>query len=250
LSSSSDGDRPAGPGPGDPGQPRALDERAIDRALLAQLIARWGEPPRRPPLTPDEEERRALIARRDRALAAADPALVHHLERHDRDADRLAPAQPPEERWLRSIAGRPIARFDPGVWPIRPPDQLRELEPSDEVHECLEQRTPQGFLRDLHRVVLSFGDVELRRVPRPAASEALARGRDAVGEAMAQRHGGLAATPLATRLAQDGMAELRQVLSRPWADSRPETSLPLPSRAPSFEDSQWFGLSGGYDPDA
>ena len=246
MSSSSDGDRPGAPADGPP--PREIDEGAIDRALLGGLIARWGEPPRRPPLTPDQQELQELRARRDRALAASDPALVQHLERHDRDAERL---RPPDAgaALLRGIGGRPITRFDLRAWPIRPPDQLRELEPSDELHECLDHRTPQAFLRDLHRPVIAFGDVQLRRVASPTSTGALTRGRRAVREAMALRFGGMATTPLATRLAEDGMEELRTILARPWADSRPANPLPLPSRAPSFEDSQWFGMSGGYDPD-
>ncbi|HLU67644.1 MAG TPA: hypothetical protein VKZ63_15280, partial [Kofleriaceae bacterium] len=159
MSSSSGSDRP---GAGDGGAPR-FDERAIDRRLLGQLIARWGEPPRAPPLTADEEERRELLARRARALAAADPDLVHHVERHDRDAEHLAPEVPDPAALCRSLAPRPIARFDLGAWNVRQAEEMRELEPSDELRDCLEHRTPQAFLRDLHRPVHSFGDVELRR---------------------------------------------------------------------------------------
>ena len=50
-------------------------------------------------------------------------------------------------------------------------------------------------------------------------------------------------------LMQAGMSELRTILARPWSESRPDSPLPLPSRAPGAEDHVWFGLSGGYDPD-
>ncbi len=113
----------------------------------------------------------------------------------------------------------------------------------------MEHRTPQAFLRDLHRPVQHFGGVELRRVPSPTAAGALARARALVAETMARSTRGAAAVELSSQLAQEGFAELRAALARPWEESRPANPLPMPSRAPSAEDMRWFGLSGGYDPD-
>jgi hypothetical protein len=78
---------------------------------------------------------------------------------------------------------------------------------------------------------------------------ALERIRAAVRDAMKHRSRDDAVQPLATRLMNDGMAELRTILARPWADSRPAKPLPMPRSYPGLEDSLWFGSSGGYDPD-
>src|SRR5262245_28446030 len=62
LSSSSGSDRD---------RPRAL--AGVDPAFVEHLIARHGAPRKAPPLSFSEKERRELIARRERAIAAADP---------------------------------------------------------------------------------------------------------------------------------------------------------------------------------
>jgi hypothetical protein len=113
----------------------------------------------------------------------------------------------------------------------------------------MEHRTPQAFLRDLHRPVHHFGGVELRRVPSPTAAAALARARALVTETLAQRTQGAASFRLSSQLAQEGIDELRAALARPWEESRPANPLPMPSRSPTAEDMRWFGMSGGYDPD-
>lgn len=242
MSSSSGSDGQGGGG--DQRQP-ALD--AVDPVLLGQLIARHGAPRQAPPITYAEHERRQLLARRERAMAAADPALIHHIERHERDTLQRPAAGEPLPAPARSIA-----KFDLDAWPLhaQPSGEVRELEPSEELRRALNHRTPQAFLRDLHRPVYAFGRVELRRVPSGTSSSmALAGIRAAVAGAMVHRSRDEAVQPLATRLMTDGMKELRATLARPWADSRPEAPLPLPGTMPSMEDSQWFGLSGGYDPD-
>ena len=227
------------------GRPRALD--AVDPILLGQLIARHGAPRQAPPLTWEEQERRLLIARRERALAAADLGLIDHVERHRREAGGLS--QLPERDPLPPRA--PIARFDLDAWPIRRPGgEERELEPSEELRRAMSHRTPQAFLRDLHRPVQSFGSVQLRRVPSPTSSGvALAQMKTAITAAMSHSSRDDAVQPLATRLMEDGMRELRAILARPWADSRPTSPLPLRGMVPGIEDSMWFGVSGGYDPD-
>ncbi len=227
-------------------RPRALD--AIDPVLLGQLIARHGAPRQAPRLTQAERERRQVVARRDRAIAAADRGLIHHIERYERAAGVLgrAPA-------AGLLPARPaIAQFDLDAWPIRAQatGEERELEPSEELRRALNHRTPQAFLRDLHRPVQSFGDVQLRRVPSiTSAGAVLARIRTAIAGAMVHRSRDDAAQPLATRLMNEGMSELRTILARPWSESRPDKPLPLPRMVPGVEDSMWFGVSGGYDPD-
>jgi hypothetical protein len=243
LSSSSGSD---GGGPG--GRPaRAIDERSIDRRLLALLIARHGAPQRALPLTADEEERRQMIARRERAMAAVEPSLVHHIERHDRDGAKLTRAQRSATEMSRDI-GHP-AGFDWSATRVREIGEVREVQVAEDLYDALEHRTPQAFLRDLHRPVSYFGDVTLRRIRSENAATSLARVRALVSQALSHRAGAAGSIELASRGARGGLAELRATLARPWEESRPANPLPMASRAPSAEDMQWFGLSGGYDPD-
>jgi len=224
-----------------------VDERGIDHALLARLIARHGAPPPAPQLSPDDEERREIALRRERAVAAADPALVVHIERHERSSHELGRTQ----RAALAAHARLAARDGSGKDRLRVREigEVREIEPSEEIHEAMEHRTPQAFLRDLHRPVLEFGGVQLRRMPSPTAAAALSRSRAAVSEVMSHRARASAQFQLASQLARGGLEELRAILARPWADSRPENPLPMPGQVPGAEDWQWFGLSGGYDPD-
>ena len=233
-------------------------ERSVNRRLVAALIARHGEPPPPPPApTAEELELEELVARRNRALAAVNPALVEWLGRHERRAERLLEgsaavravnrgARHLEERAAR--ASRP-GGFAPEVWKLRELGEWRDLDPGDEVRDALEHRAPQAVLRDLHRPVQLFGDVELRRGPAPTAAASLRRAREARDLALARPTGEAAHMALGSATMKAEMQALAQVLGAPWADSRPESPLPLPSRAPGGEDLQWFGMSGGYDPD-
>ena len=227
---------------------RRIDERAIDRRLLALLISRHGEPKRARKLTPEEEERRQIAERRDRALAAASPDLIRHIERHDRASERPTGSHKAAER-ARAATTRPPIGIDADAIRVRELGELRELEPSDELRDAMEHRTPQAFLRDLHRPVQYFGDVQLRRRPLPTAGAALERVRAQVRDAMGQPAGVVGRMERASQLAQQGYEELREIMARPWEDSKPENPLPMPTRTPGAADWQWFGLSGGYDPD-
>jgi hypothetical protein len=244
LSSSSESDRRPGAGPG-----RTLDERAIDRKLLALLISRHGAPPRAAPLDPEEEERRLRIEQRDRALAAADPDLLLHIERHRVASETFAGTQRAALRVYEKMQARRSIGPDEHVIRVRDAGEVRELEPSEELFAAMENKTPQAFLRDLHRPVQHFGGVELRRVPSPTAAASLARARALVSETMGRSTRGAASVRLSSQLAQEGLDELRAALARPWEESRPANPLPMPSRSPSVEDMRWFGMSGGYDPD-
>jgi len=245
LSSSSESDRrPPGGGPG-----RAIDERVIDRKLLSLLISRHGAPPRAAPLDPEEEERRLRIEQRDRALAAADPRLLGHIERHRHSSEAFAGTQRAALRLYELLGARRPIGPDENAIRVRDAGEVREIEPSEELFAAMEHKTPQAFLRDLHRPVQHFGGVELRRVPSPTAAAALAKAREMVSETMARRTQGAASLRLCSQLAQEGYDELRAALARPWEESRPANPLPMPSRSPTLEDMQWFGMSGGYDPD-
>jgi hypothetical protein len=262
LSSNSPGERPDGDG-----KPR-IDEKIVDRKLMALLVARHGAPRSRP-ISADEEERRLLLARRERAAAAADPDLMHHIERHQRSGERVSATERAALRLADQVLARRGRDPQPSSLRVREVGEVREApsgalqadrsryrlgdwagaEVAEELREAMEHRTPQGFLRDLHRPVELFGAVQLRRVPSATAGAALARARAQVRAAMSARAHDMRATQHSSQLARQGMEELRAILARPWAESRPEHPLPLSSRSPGPEDMQWFGLSGGYDPD-
>jgi hypothetical protein len=110
------------------------------------------------------------------------------------------------------------------------------------------EKTPQAFLRDLHRPVLMFGDVKLRRLSAPTSS-AFGSVRQLVRRLMSHGSVSMTAIQLASRGAASALAELRARLARPWEESRPEKPLPMPTRTPGMDDMIWFGVRGGYDPD-
>jgi hypothetical protein len=233
-------------------------ENSIDRRLLAALIERHGEPPPAPPpLSVDERERAEMVARRDRAMAAVDPALVEWIERHQRSAEWLARGTPAARAGAeaadrlerRAATARRPGDFDPEVWHLRGIGELRESEWDEDVQGALEHRTPQAVLRDLHRPVLLFGDVELRPNAIPSAASALAHAREELARALARPAGEAAHIALGSKAMREEMTELARVLAAPWQDARPESPLPMASRSPGTEDLQWFGMSGGYDPD-
>jgi hypothetical protein len=242
LSSNSPGERPNGDGK------LCIDETIVDRKLMALLVARHGAPRSRP-MSADEEERRLLLARRERAAEAADPDLIHHIERHQRSGERVSATERAALRLADQVLARRARDPQPSSLRVRDIGEGREVEVAEDLREAMEHRAPQGFLRDLHRPVLVFGAVQLRRVPSPAAGASLARARAQVRVARSERAHDVRAIQHSSQLARQGMEELREILARPWADSRPEHPLPLSSRSPGQEDMQWFGLSGGYDPD-
>jgi hypothetical protein len=227
---------------------RTIDERGIDRRLLARLIARHGAPQQTRLLTDDEAEQQQLVARRERAMAAADPTLLGRLARHEQRSGDLTWAQRSATAMSRKDLGHPCG-LDLSANGLRELGEIREVEVSQDLLDAMEHRTPQAFLRDLHRPVQYFGDVTLRRAPSPTAASSLARVRAVVTDALSHRAGAAGSIELASRGAREGLAELRATLARPWEESRPANPLPMASRAPSAEDMQWFGLSGGYDPD-
>jgi len=225
---------------------REIDWRAIDRALVDLVIARHGAPAPPPPMTVEEKERRVRQQKAERAMAAADPGFIRRVERHVRSGDALirpciAAAQGQNTR-------RPIG-IDWEAAGLRQAGEFHELEPSEELHEALEHKTPQAFLRDLHRPVQMFGEVTLRRVRTPTSSDALGRARAVVREVMSHESVSISAIQLASRSMRRAVEEMRAQLARPWEESLPEKPLPLPTRTPGMHDMIWFGVSGGYDPD-
>jgi hypothetical protein len=237
----------AGDGGGADDEPRARDvlERVASRALLGEVFARVGEPPWASPRTPEDEELAARVARRERALAAVDRRLVAHLERHERGAAGLVARLPPAPRL---VVERELGAVDPAVFAVRDAGDEVAVERPDEITAALEQAVPQAVLRDLHRPVVHFGDIELR--PRSLGIDRSGeRARAELRAALAERHGGLADLPTGSQIMREELTALAATLAAPWEASRPEHPTSTARATPGAEDWRWFGLDGGYDPD-
>lgn len=227
-------------------EPRAVEvlEAVASPDFLAAVFGRVGEPPPPPPVADAELAERIRI--RDRALAAVDPALVDHLERHRRTGEALASPLPPMPPLP---VERELAALDPRGLVEREIGEQAFLERPGDLDDVLNEATPQAILRDLHRPVSHFGDIALRPVALDADRTG-ARARAVVRAAMATRHHieiGTMAT--GSQVMREEMRGLVETLARPWADSKPETPTPLASKSPGADDWRWFGLDGGYDPD-
>jgi hypothetical protein len=132
----------------------------LDPATEADLM-RWfslpsfqqlAEPPK--PKQVVDEEMQAVIARRDKALAAVDPAFVARLR--ERTEDRTA-ALIRFEAKIDVHVDDELGLFDERMveraCAIAEP---REVEIPDELSDHLKECTPQALLRDLHRAELYF----------------------------------------------------------------------------------------------
>lgn len=212
-----------------------------DPELLARIAA-WfgdGEPvvsaSCAPPPAPDP--RLAEIE------ASLDPLLVDRLERwtHGGDALLTFTANP-----LGSAIDESLALFAIAA-AASPPDEEREYWQPDDIREALdEHNTPQAVLRDLFRPIMYFGDIELRPVEtglERLGVDPTAAVRQAVSEPLSAALG-----PLPPEIIASDRAELREIMARPWQDSKPDTPS-QPSAVPDMDHYMWFGVEGGYDPD-
>jgi len=102
----------------------------------------------------DDAEMREAVARRERAVAAIDPALLDEIRLRTEDIPN--PIGTPK-RTIDSIIDESIAQFDhvmlAKVASIADP---REVEIPDALIEDLRECTPQALLRDLHRPELYY----------------------------------------------------------------------------------------------
>jgi len=134
-----------------------LDE-VVDAVTAAELQKWFGLPSfteleERGEPAPEDPEMVAVRERREKALAAIDPAM---LEAHRRRTE------PPEDLFTFQATIKPV--IDPSVAlldlaMIERGFQLgepREVEISEELREDLHDCTPQALLRDLHRPELEF----------------------------------------------------------------------------------------------
>jgi hypothetical protein len=220
----------------------ALDPDGVDPDLLARIEARFGPLPERRERLPVDAGEEELRARRERASRAADPALLDRLEEHGRRARRIRLLPPAPASRVRELA-----RLDLGSWRLPEESGDLEYEPPDAVVRALGERVPQALLRDLHRPELHFGAVSYRTAD-PGFDPLGEDTRAAVRSLMRRAPDSSRVTRVtAGKLAAEGMAELRALLSEPWERARPEAQAE--ASLPGFGDLEWFGTAGGYDPD-
>lgn len=163
-----DSTRPPPPDSPDGGPDSEAGQSDLDPALVARLEAWFGAPttavePSPPPPRPvgnatstaDEERAR----RRRAALEAVSRGpLERHIEARARRSAAVIEPLPP----MTLVPERPPNRFDLSRWRLLHVE-AGEAEPPEDVWDALAERTPQALLRDLHRPVFYFDDVELER---------------------------------------------------------------------------------------
>ena len=193
-----------------------------------------------------------MIARRERALAAVDPAFVKPHR-----AARARGRRPARDAGRRSAAGARAdrARFDLGAWPI--------ASPAARSASSSRPRTCAGALDEPDAAGVparpappgrrcsaasSSGACLVTIIRRRARSDP--RGRRSRWRDGAQRRDD-ASQPLATRVMRERASrELGAILARPWADCRPRRR---PRLRAHVRERRRFAVvrrsSGGYDPD-
>ncbi len=134
-------------------------KQLLDPATQADL-ARWfslpsfqevAEQPAREQVV--DEEMKAVIERRDKALANVDPALVDSLFRAEHTPDALLKFKPTIDVIVDEQFGSVDEQMIDRVGSIADP---REVEISEELRDDMKECTPQALLRDLHRAELYF----------------------------------------------------------------------------------------------
>lgn len=232
----------------DAGADEALDDD-LDPATIAQLAAWFGPPQAQewhPPEPAEDPRIRTLRERRQRAMAAVDPAFLARLEAKPAEAEALL--RLPEPMTL-SIERTPLAKLDLGAWKLSMGHDLREHERPEDIADALQERTPQAILRDLHRPEMYWQiTLQPQTLDMDIAGE---RARTRVKEIISTRYTAHRdEMPISGRLAARAMAELHSRLDEPWEHAYvpPEQRRPRSSYLPTAEDLQWFGVVG-YDPD-
>jgi hypothetical protein len=197
-------------------------KQLLDPATEADL-ARWfglpsfqqlaEAPP--PPLAPVDPEMQAVVERREKAIAAVDPALVDRIrirteERPDSLVQFAATIDVRVDEHFGTLDERMINRASSIAEP-------REVEISEQLRDDLNECTPQALLRDLHRAELYFDKTfEVVDMAREQRLDAVAEVKSAMST-----HWKL---DLGPRPFQEGRAlveELRADRRRPWIDVLP-----------------------------
>jgi hypothetical protein len=134
-------------------------KQLLDPATQADL-ARWfslpsfqqvAEQPAPPPVI--DEEMKAAIERRDKALANVDPALVEALFRAEQKPEQLLKFKSTIDVIVDEQFGSLDEQMISKIGSIADP---REVEIAEELRDDMKDCTPQALLRDLHRAELYF----------------------------------------------------------------------------------------------
>ena len=186
-------------------------------------------------LDPDVTAYHANIAR---ACEAVDPAMVAYVERHYERADELSEREVPKlhlEQEVACYSPEPAPRVG-----IVPPSYYEQ---PHWIGEALaQQNTPQAVLRDLSRPVHDFSNVAMELTEFHSDITGQER-RRVTRDLMATRYqADIKGISLAWAESRAGLAELFELLSAPWEDSKPATPMPRPSKfGPSWDNARWFG---------
>lgn len=107
---------------------------------------------------------------------------------------------------------------DESLFSVR--EVLKQYERTSDVDEQLRLNTPQAMLRDLHRptpqFTVSLMDFERHELPLDGGRAALARTREILGQSYRVPIQELVPTHA---MFKQAWAELRDALTRPWADA-------------------------------
>ncbi len=134
-------------------------KQLLDPATQADL-ARWfslpsfqqvAEQPAALPVI--DEEMKAAIERRDKALANVDPALVEALFRAEQKPEQLLKFKSTIDVIVDEQFGSLDEQMISKIGSIADP---REVEIAEELRDDMKDCTPQALLRDLHRAELYF----------------------------------------------------------------------------------------------
>lgn len=164
-----------------------------------------------------DPEVKAVIERRDRALAAVDPALLETIRlRTDADPDRILVFDYAIETRVAETFGAVDARLVERGGAIAEP---REVEISDDLKDDLRDCTPQALLRDLHRPELDFDkQFEIVDFAAEQRMDIVAEVRAAMATSWTLPD--LDGSPLVE--SKRILAELRAERQRPWVEYLPQ----------------------------
>jgi len=203
---------------------RSLDD-VVDAATQRELERWFGLPSfeqlAAQPKPPEDPEMVAVRERREKALAAVDPALVERIRvRTETTAESLLKFEPTIDIHVDpSVALLDVAMIERAI------AEPREVEIPEQLRDDLKDVTPQALLRDLHRPALDFE--KTFEVVDMAAEQRF----DIVAEvetvmATSWKLPPLGASPLVE--SRRMLDELRADRKKSWVDAIKQ--LPLPNR--------------------
>ncbi|HUH02386.1 MAG TPA: hypothetical protein VML75_10340 [Kofleriaceae bacterium] len=206
----------------------------LDPALIARLEAWFGAPTTAieapPPPAPrrqvnDSEDHDRARRRRSALEAAARGPLMGAVEARGSGRATMIEPLPP----IILTAERPPNRFDLSRWRLLTIEP-GEADPPEDIWDALAERTPQALLRDLHRPVFYFDEVELEVIevlPRGAA-----RPSEEIRALLSQDYRWRPETSMRALAEQDVRALRSRLRHEPWSDAPAEIARIRAAQAP------------------